>query len=362
MGRRRRKIDLHIIICSYIFVCNKKQNKLKLSNNIHEILTLSLSNLSNDSGINATWIATPNDPIVAQITINYKNKTSQLNAEIRSVLLPAHLPQLLENQKTYVNFFIVAGRISRDLSTQLKELEINYLDSGGNTFINTAEFLLFIEGKKSGISNTRKHLFTNSSIVLLFHLMMQPDLLKVPYREITEKTGASLDSISKTIRILKENDTIVELQMGGYAFVNKKILLERWISAYGERLKPKLLLGRFRFLKDVNWNDIKLETATSQWGGEPAIDILFNQLRPQIFTIYSTENKQEIIKKYKLIPDANGPVYIYHSFWNLLDYSSTETVPELLIYTDLLLSGSARNAEMAKTLMDAREKIILQSV
>lgn len=296
------------------------------------------------------------------VQLERAGKITTLKAKVKSVLLLSHLPQLLKLRERFPGYIVIAGRISHKVAKTLQELRVNYLDSGGNAFIETKELFLLIEGKKIGTLIDRQHLFTNASIQLLYQLMVRPSLMKKPYRAIASETGASLDNISKSIRTLQENGYITKLKKGGYAFLNKERLLERWIAEYGERLKPKLLIGTFRFLKDDLWRNIELDRSKTQWSGEPAVDKALGQLRPQFFTLYTIENKQDLIQKYRLIPDAQGSIFVYQAFWDLANFHTTDCVPDLLIYTDLLLSGSARNAEAAKNLLDARKETILQSI
>ncbi len=353
---------LQISTCSTIFVCNKFSNKLNFPNKEIHLVETSLDNLAETTGLRITRKEHKEREVDCIVHLERDANAIELIAEVKSVLQPGHLPHLLKLRRKFPNFMVIAGRISRQLAKELKELGINYLDSGGNAFIETKAFFLLIEGKKSGESIERKHLFTNASIQLLFHLMVKPGLLKKAYREIATVTGASLDNISKSIRALNENGYISKLKNGGYAFLNKEGLLERWITEYGERCKPKLLMGRFRFLKNDRWQDLELDRTKTQWSGEPAVDLELGRLRPLLFTLYTLENKQELVRKYRLIPDTLGPVFIYQAFWDLAGFSATNRAPDLLIYADLLLSGSARNAEAAKSLLDARKENILQSV
>lgn len=352
-------LNLVAFLISFDYFCNYKfQNKLIISNTHNEILQLSLSHLSEFSGWEAIWIESQAKGIDGRLRLERDGKTVELDAKVKSVLQAGQLPTLLDKKKAYGTFLIVAGRISQQLMTKLKNLRINYLESGGNAFVDTGDLFLLIEGKKGGLSLKRKHLFTNASIKLLFYLMLKPELLKQTYREIADITNASLDNISKTIRTLKDNDYLIALKEGGYVFTNKEKLLERWIPEYGERLKPKLFMERYRFLKNEQWKEIPLDPQKTKWGGEPAADKMLGALRPEIFTLYTLESKQELIQRYHLIPDRKGNVYVYQAFWASQAFDHKEITPDLLIYADLLLSGSARNAEVAKTLIDARKEFI----
>jgi len=127
-------------------------------------------------------------------------------------------------------------------------------------------------------------------------------------------------------------------------------MLTLWIERYEEKLKPDLLVGRFRFLDKndfINWKDIKFENVETVWGSEPAGALLTKYLNPEILTIYTLETKSELMKNYRLIPDPVGNVKIYQKFWKNNNFENN-TVPPLLIYTDLINTGDSRNIETAK--------------
>jgi hypothetical protein len=131
--------------------------------------------------------------------------------------------------------------------------------------------------------------------------------------------------------------------------VNKKELLEKWMDTYVERLKPALLIGTFRFLKEEDfkrWKGMPLTPGKTYWGGEPGGDKYTNYLRPEILTIYTLENRNEMIRNYRLIPDEKGNVKVYKKFWN--DDTKHDMAPPVLIYADLMTTGDNRCIETAQ--------------
>lgn len=134
---------------------------------------------------------------------------------------------------------------------------------------------------------------------------------------------------------------------------NKKELLNKWIAAYEEKLKPSLEVGTFRFLNEEdfrNWKNLSLNPNKSWWGGEPAGDLLTNYLRPETLTIYTEETRNELIKNYRLIPDPKGNIRAYKKFWQIdLD---EKTAPPLLVYADLLSTNDSRCIETAQKIYD----------
>ena len=102
-----------------------------------------------------------------------------------------------------------------------------------------------------------------------------------------------------------------------------------------------------------NWNQILLNIKEGEilWGGEPAAALITNKLRPQEFTIYSNLDLPEIAKVLRLVPDKNGNIEIYQKFWQNNNWNQN-TVPALLIYTDLMNSGYGRNVEIANQIFE----------
>lgn len=333
---------------------------MRNSNKSNQILQLAMTHFEEAASWQAVWqLAQPPDGLNRMILSRGPQKIN-LDFDVRSTVQESQLAQLTKKREQHQHFLVIAGRISQSIKDQLKEQHINYIDSGGNAYIETAATFILIEGKKSGYSQKRKHLFTNASIQLLFHLFLKPDLLKMTYRQIASETGASLDNISKTLRTLRDNKYVKPLESGGYIFVNKKNLLERWIPEFGERLKPSLLIGRYSFLPDVNWKFLQIDTSQTRWGGEPAAEKIFgNIIQPSTFTIYSNESHQDLVRNYRLIPDPEGNIYAYQTFWDMSSRTNEESIPELLVYADLILSKKEHNTALAHRLIEIRADKIL---
>jgi hypothetical protein len=129
---------------------------------------------------------------------------------------------------------------------------------------------------------------------------------------------------------------------------NKKELIERWVVAYNEVLKPRIIRKKMRMLNQNDFTSIDLNTLNEKavWGGEPAGAILTNTLRPEKYILFTNADFSDLGKKIGLIPDNNGNVEIYQMFWNVKN--NTITAPALLVYADLINSGFERNIETAK--------------
>lgn len=329
---------------------------MKKSNNIEQVVQAALAQLALHTACAASWTPSKEGNLDGKIALLRGGRRVEFQVTVKTVLLQGHFGELVRNRKESPSFLLIAGRISKELGAKLKALQINYLDAGGNAWIATDDLFILIEGMKANLIQKRDHLFTKASIQLIFHLLAKPGLLMEPYRSIAAATGASLDNISKTFRLLRGKKYIMPLKKGGFQWSDKDQLADRWAVEYGERLKPGLFSGRYRLLKGADWKEIALDTAKSQWSGEPGAELLLDIMRPEVLTLYTTESREELIQNYRLVPDPEGAVEVFRAFWDMPGLSASRVAPSLLVYADLLLSGSQRNIEIAKRLRDGEEK------
>lgn len=214
---------------------------------------------------------------------------------------------------------------------------------------------VYLDGQKAGLKerDEKNRAFTKAGLKLVFAFLERPELLNEPYRTIASETGVVLNTISKVISGLKGAGYIITTASKSMQLINTKALFERWIQEYELRLKPDLIIGRFRFAKSedfYNWKNLKINIPSTQWGGEPAADLLTNYLNPEILTIYTEEGKITLMKHFKLLPDPGGNVVLCSKFWKQNNLKLN--VSEALVYADLLTQGDSRNVEVAKRIYE----------
>lgn len=291
------------------------------------------------------------------ITIFFPKKEETFVPFIKKEVKNIHFFNLEKNYKEQnPHIIVIAENINTNIREKLRSMNICYLDVAGNTFIKTQDHLIFLDGFKNTnkITINRNRAFTKTGLKVLYNLLINPELLNTPYRNIAKEADVSLDTINKTYTALKELGYIINLTPKTYLLTNKKKLFEQWVNEYENKLKPTLFIGMFRYPKNEdikNWKDFNFIDENTCWGGEPAAGILTKYLYPEIFTIYTTLTKTELIKKYKLIPDPNGNVMIYTKFWNT-NTENPKVAPTELTYADLLNTNEGRNIETANLIYD----------
>ena len=298
----------------------------------------------------------------AILTIKDMQFTVTAKAEIRTANKGLVLAQLKElESKTRRPIIIIAKFIASDIALEFKEKSINYLDLAGNTFIQEGDFFIYITGQKAhkASKTNQTRAFQEAGIRLIFNLLTNPEHLQHSYRELAEETGIAIGSISHVMKELEDLKFILKTDTKR-VLKNKSGLLDRWIVAYQDVLRPRLVKRLLRFAdkssysnwKAINLNPLKVKD--TRWGGEPAAAILTNYLKPAFYTIYTTKSWQECAKSFGLIPDENGDVEIVQMFWTSIQPKEHDLVivPPVLVYADLINSGNDRNLETAQIIFD----------
>jgi hypothetical protein len=251
---------------------------------------------------------------------------------------------------------VLANDILPKIKSNFKDTGINYIDGAGNAFIKNKNIFVFIEGRKKNemAKDLKAKPFSKAGLKIIFHLFINEHLLNATIRQIAGATGTSLDSVHKTINGLKQLNYLMALKKDSLTWHNKKDLFEKWITEYENRLKPGLSIGNFRFVKEQDffaWKKMALSNEITQWGGEPAAELLTGYLKPEILTLYTAETKGDLIRNYRILPDANGYIRVYQKFWKL-ETKKEKTTPPLLVYTDLINTGNNRNSETAQKIYE----------
>lgn len=257
----------------------------------------------------------------------------------------------IKNNKT----IIIAEYILPKTRELLREEEIDYLDINGNCYIkeenNGENIFLYLDGQKNKEYHKERYNrpFTKAGLKVTYQFLLNPDLINHTYREIAEKAGIALGNIKHIIDGLIEEGFLLKKNKNEFTFIKKDELLDKWTQAFGERLKPALEVGTFRFLNPNDfdhWQTLQLNTEKTCWGGEPAANLWTNYLKPGVLTLYTNETKMELIKNYKLVPDIQGNIKVYRKFWKEERNQDNKVTP-ILTYADLILTTDMRCLETA---------------
>jgi hypothetical protein len=253
---------------------------------------------------------------------------------------------------------LVADYINPNMADKLRRENIQFLDLAGNVHINMPPVYVFVKGNKPKnkiikINTATGIAFGVAGLRVVFLLLCNNEYVNKPYRNIAEKAGVALGTVAKIFEDLKAMGFVVERAgTKNRRLGNKHKLFERWVENYPDKLRVKLYLGEFIAEKNEWWKTFQVQGVNGLWGGEVAAALKTDYLKPQDVTVYIPEDeKHKLLQKAKLrkahqFDIATGnTVKVYKKFW-LLD-EDVRTVPDILIYADLIATADPRNIEVA---------------
>jgi len=330
--------------------------------NIAERVTYkNLQALKDKTGLEGRLLAGVRDKATdGKIELSNGGQQKLFTVVVKNEVRNTHLVHFVHLNENFPGIIIIAKIIYPAIREQLRKLGLNYVDSNGNCYIKQDDWLFLIEGQKAEnpVLVNKDRAFTKTGLQLVFHFLIDEKYIKSTYRQMAEDYNTALGNINNIITSLTEQGYLVRTAKKELKLLRKKALLEKWINAYEQKLKPNLFVGDFRLPGGAHehWRNMPLNNTESQWGSEPAANILTDYLKPVQLTLYTTETIAELIEKYSLVPDEKGPLKIYRKFWRFS--RATNTVPPLLIYADLVNSGDPRNVYTAKNIYDRYLKIL----
>ncbi|TYB30969.1 MAG: hypothetical protein FXF47_06530 [Candidatus Mcinerneyibacterium aminivorans] len=299
-----------------------------------------------------------------KISLEIGNKRVIKNYQIKKIITQATINNLLDKRDiftnlsdTYSTYIVLTDYLSRNVSLELKNENINFIDTSGNIFLTDKDiYIYYYDKSKKKIVPEKDELVNRKNIELLFYFLNDRKILKKTYREISDITGVSLGKISNTFKILKNKNFLVK-KNNKHKLIRTEELLDRWIENYNNILKDKIYINTYRTkLNEINQEliinkNLKNTYISSEYG----INLISNKIRSKNLYLYTQEKLDNLIKSLKLIPDSNGNIKLFSLFWNdeyIFNPDYDCLVPYLLLYADLLEEDIQRNKEVIKELYE----------
>ena len=292
---------------------------------------------------------------------------------------------------------IITDYVNPNITDKLREMDIAFIDAAGNAYLKEPGLYLFIKGNKPGgyaktdtfeteeinqtiyaplltitpqffpptiINQPKNQAFQPAGLKVVFAFLCDRETINAPYREIAKAADVALGTVGWVIRNLKEQGFLVEIKKDKRRkfrrLVDRKKLLNKWVEAYNEKLRPTLILGHYTAPQDYWWQNTDIKKYGALWGGEVAAAKLTGYLKPEVATIYAKEMPVQLMRDFKMRHDPNGNVEIMRQFWDdrfnpdnqKRENKYIDIAPVIIVYADLLAAGDARNIETAGILYD----------
>ena len=261
---------------------------------------------------------------------------------------------------------LVADYVNPKMAERLREQKVPFIDTAGNAYINEKPLYIYIKGLKKNDKQTRTdkigqsygRMFQPTGLKIVYALLQDQELINAPYRDIAEVAGVALGTVGRVFNDLKNGGYLVEYNKKNRRLKNKKKLMDKWVDAYLEKLRPKLLLGTFTAGNDFWWKEINTDIVNygAKWGGEVAAAKLTGYLKPEKITLYiPKDGGKRLMIDNRLRKDPNGNIKIYKAFQENKKNDQlklNDIVDPIIIYADLLATGDPRNLETARIIYD----------
>jgi hypothetical protein len=336
-------------------------------NTENELLTNALTAFHHETGIklDVNQENTKLNDIKVDAIIQFPHEGPTLAVEIKKWAQQANLGALAEQIKRLpIDAVLVADYINPSMAKKLKEMQVQFIDTAGNANINQPPIYIHVTGNKPDqtltIVKETNRAFDTTGLKVVFGFLCDPQLVNTSYREIAKTTGVALGTVGWVINGLKDAGFIVE-RGKERELINKRKLLDRWVEAYPEKLKPKQHVGEFIADTANWWKNINIGKYGALWGGEIAAAKYTNYLQPQVATVYLPKEagnkllaEAKLHKANEFATDKTGLVRIFRPFWptDAVQQDKNATVHPILVYADLIETGDPRNIETARMIYE----------
>lgn len=254
---------------------------------------------------------------------------------------------------------VVAGHLSEPTAEVLRHRGFHFADTAGNAYLRWPDLHVDVRGRKAPRTSlpaldqpTRA--FGPRGHRVTFALLCDPTAVDLGYRELAERSGASLGTVQAVLQELQVSGFIESSSGGSRRLHRSQVVLDRWVETFALRNAPKLLIGRFTTVAQDWWQDAEraMRDDHAVWGGETAVHLLDPYLRPETSTLYADDLPRAVIGRHRLRKAADaGTVVVRRRFWNWTEpQDGPPLAPTPLIYADLVATADPRCLEAAARL------------
>lgn len=265
---------------------------------------------------------------------------------------------------------LAADYVNPAMADKLRQQHVQFIDTAGNAFIDQHPVYIYVTAnrpEKRGPTPTKtaaNRAFEPKGLMVLYAFLRQPELVNAPYREIAQRAGVAVGTVGSVIAALKAAGYLRDTgTTQGRHLTRCRKLLERWVEAWPEKLKPKQFMGEFIADDSRWWDKFQLGKYEAYWGGETAAAKYTRYLTPQIATVYLRDGASQLIRGARLRKatewrgEQGARVQLYYAFWQpqldeLNHAPKNDLVDPILVYADLIATADPRNLEVARKIYD----------
>jgi hypothetical protein len=253
------------------------------------------------------------------------------------------------------NWVLFAPYVPGPIGNHLAAHELSYVDAVGNCHLETktAGLLAHVEGKRVARGGSASTGVRLPGYQLIFAILAQPDLLGQPVRKIATVAGIGKTAVGDQLQRLARQGLITRTLNRG-AIPRRRDLLDRWLSAYPDVVRPAWHQGRYR-TRASDPEEIEQLIADAwgkrRWsvGGGAAAWRMNRFYRGAGTLIHVDAAANDELRRLGALPDEQGDLTILRTPGTAA-YAGAQPhlVHPLLVYTELMTSEDPRLREAAE--------------
>ena len=252
---------------------------------------------------------------------------------------------------------VLARYVPAATGEQFINAGISFADEPGNIHLRLgSEYNWTVLGKREPPKLPEANRTTPATIQLLFQFAIDPKSTAWTIRDLARAAGISKTKVAQ----LRQQFLREEILTRKSEFRPKPEISDRLISGYSQILRPKLLLGRYRY-PDSSVNEflrrlpnvLAAEKIRYALTGSPAAELMQHFYRAADVPVFLNLERSGIQRALRLLPDQSGPVVALKPFGELVywrEFDGRMVAPPWLVYAELLVSDDPRAREASEEL------------
>ena len=349
-----------------------------------ELLKSCLARIKKDLGVKVLSLKTSRGVLSAgthdgEVRIRFgQGSIADYQFEVKRHLKKFHLPQILSSRHTQI--LVLSEYINPEFGHLLKDKGIQFADACGNMYLRIGKKMgHFILAHKPETSSFKKWVsgsaFHFSGSKVLYVLLARPKE-KPTVRKLAAQANVGFSTAAMVLRDLT-TQRLISVTRNKIVILSPKELLEKWLLSYSTYLRPKISIGFYRFAeKDVHefLNKLTKSVRSSKLGiavtGDFAAAHFTKHLKGGKACIFLEKeylNQPRGVPSLMLTHQPEGIEILNYFCPAIVVQDSALTRQDLiyahplLVYAELLHSGTERQVETASILYDETIRKILES-
>ena len=291
------------------------------------------------------------------LTVSFGRPLGRLEYSIhirRSHLSYALVDGLLTRLRGKQAHLLVAPYIASPMGQHLADHGLSYADAVGNLHLlgpSGRGLVAHVEGKVQQRALAVRGLGVPAHLVN-FALLAKPALLEAPIREVATAAGVSKSSVANQLARLSAQGFVATTRENA-RLVRPRDLLDRWLNAYAESVRPRWRVGRFHAQSDVDGLQRSLPDALAgtTWAlsGAGAAWRMTRFYRGEQTVLLVDSPPHDLAKRLRALPSESGELTVLEVGMPLaFDGVEPNLAHPLLVYSELLASQDPRARDAAE--------------